>query len=215
MGLMSKEQVQKSVGRPKKRSMIGTAAMFNPGRPPKQNILDVSYSTKLRRAHEIVDQNDIETIQLALNLAKKNCVAESVESSESDQCNPIKHSNESAFAFFLENDFSKAQWDRLVTDCKKQNADIYPSFYQLNKVKEQCRPNEYSVQDEVCVEVRFQTMLNLSAERLINSVGSEWSTHDLNRLTLIGAYGFDSSSGFNNPHQRFQKKENITVKSDL
>lgn len=44
----------------------------------------------------------------------------------------IPHSNESAFALFLENDCSKAQWEQLVDDSKNHGAKIYPSFYKMN-----------------------------------------------------------------------------------
>lgn len=217
---MSKEDNKKPVGRPKKRSMIGTASMNNPGRPPKIACFEsASYSTKLRRAHELAGKFDIETIQLALNLANRNVVDES--DSESDECTesvehlPIRHSNESGFAFFLENDYSKAQWERLVADSKKRGANIYPSFYLLGQVKQQCRPQNFTIQNEVCVEVELQEMMNLTAERLVCAVGADWSQHDLNRLTLIGAYGFDSSSGFKNPHQKFEDKANVSLKSEF
>lgn len=67
----------------------------------------------------------------------------------------------------------------------------------------------------MCVEVPIQIMLNLTAERIVTAVGSNWSTQDMNDLVLICAYGFDSSSGFKNPHQKFNEAENITLKSEL
>lgn len=213
---MPKTKGKKPAGRPKKRSMKGTSAMFNRGRPSKVNIKEMSYSTKLRRAHDMSKNCDIETIQLAFNIAQRSeTVTENAESSQSVERSPVRHSNESAFAFFLENDYSKAQWERLVADSKKRGANIYPSFYMLRQVKQQCRPHVFSVQNEICVEVSFQLMLNLSAERLISVVGMDWSSHELNRLTLICAYGFDSSSGFKNPHQRFEDNDNTTLKSEL
>lgn len=213
MSMSSNEPGKKQVGRPKKRSMVGTAAMTNPGRPPKTNMIEVSYSTKNRRAHDIAENFDIETIQRALSIAKQNEVR--IESNENLERFPIPHSNESAFALFLENDFTKAQWERLVEDSKIRGAKIYPSFYKLSEVKEQCRPSFYSVKSEVCVEVPFQIMLNISAERLINAVGTEWASNELRDLTLICAYGFDSSSGYKNPHQKFEDENNITLKSEL
>lgn len=51
---------KKPAGRPKKRSKAGTAVMSNPGRPPKMNITEMSYSTKKRRAHDIAKKFDIE-----------------------------------------------------------------------------------------------------------------------------------------------------------
>lgn len=58
-------------------------------------------------------------------------------------------------------------------------------------------------------------MLNKSAERLINAVGMEWTSDELQDLTLICPYGFDSSSGFKNPHQKFEDERNMSLKSEL
>lgn len=205
---------KKSVGRPKKKLMAGTAVMSNPGRPKKKNIDEMSHSTKNRRAHDIAKNFDIQTIQRALDIAKQN--ENYVESpNDSVDRSVVPHSNESGMALFLENDFKKRQWELLVQDSKERGANIYPSIHNLNKVKAEIRPNEYSVQSEVCVQVRFQVMLNKSAERLINAVGKEWTTSELKDLTLICAYGFDSSSGFKNPHQRYEDEENITLRSEL
>lgn len=210
---MSTVLKKKPVGRPKKRSMAGTAAMSNPGRPRITDMHDVSYSTVNRRAHEMAAQYDIATIQLALDIAKKN--ANHVDPPECDDNGSIiRHSNESAFALFLENDFSATQWDRLVNDSKKQNAPIYPSYFQLEKVKSQCRPKLYRVETEMSVEVSFQVMLNLTAERIITAVGTGWSAQHLNDLVLICTYGFDSSSGFKNPHQKFDDVDNVSLKSE-
>lgn len=209
---MSSVVKKKPVGRPKKRSMAGTSAMSNPGRPRKMEMHEVSYSTVNRRAHEMAENFDIATIQMALDIAKKN--ANHVDPPVIDNCSIICHTNESAFALFLENDFSVAQWDRLVNDSKKQNAPIYPSYFQLEKVKRQCRPEVYSIETEMCVEVPFQVMLNLTAERIVTAVGTGWSTQNLNNLLLICAYGFDSSSGFKNPHQKFDDAENVSLKSE-
>lgn len=53
--------------------------------------------------------------------------------------------------------------------------------------------------------------MNWTAEGLVCAVDADWSQHDLNRLTLIGAYGFDSSSGFKNPHQKLEEKANVGI----
>lgn len=208
------ETNKKPVGRPKKRSMAGTAAISNPGRPRKTNMNDVSYSTLNRRAHELAEQFDVSTIELALNIAKKNANCIDVCENNDDSA-IIKHSLESAFALFLENDVSKALWIRLVHDSAEKNAPIYPSYYNLSKVKAQCQPMEFRMESEMCVEVSFQAMLNLTAERIVTAVGTDWSINDLNDLVLICAYGFDSSSGFKNPQQRFNETENISLKSEL
>lgn len=153
-----------------------------------------------------------------MNIAKQQANHVSVETIEPNtnaECSPVPHSNESGMALFLENDFTKAQWQLLVDDSKEHSADIYPSFYNLNKVKTEIRPSEYSVQSEVCVQVKFQQMLNNTAERLIYAVGTEWTSSELQDLTMICASGFDSSSGFKNPHQKFDDKNNTTLKSEL
>lgn len=200
---MPSHQKEKKIGRPKKRSMAGTKVSDNPGRPRKTDFQDVSYSTLNRRAHEMAQNFDIATLQLALNIAKKNAnVVDAIDAENNSSV--IPHTLDSAFALFLENDFSKIQWDRLVYDSKKQNAPI----------KKECRPTEFSVENEQCVQVAFQVMLNKSAERLVTAVGYEWSQNDLSDLVLLCAYGFDSSSGLKNPHQRFNEADNISLKSE-
>ena len=160
-------KAKKPPGRPKKRSMTGTAVNENPGRPSKVNLEEVSYSTKNRRAHDIANMYDLQTIQLALDIAKrKSNYIEGNTSNYTITC----HSTESAFAFFLENDFSKEQWERLVEDCKRLGVPIYPSVYKLNEIKQKCRPSMYSVENEVCVQVSFQIMINKTAERLLSSI---------------------------------------------
>lgn len=69
--------------------------------------------------------------QFSSNLAKRSVVDESDECTDSVENLPIRHSNESGFAFSLENDYSKGQWERLVADSKKRGANIYPSLYLL------------------------------------------------------------------------------------
>lgn len=105
-----------------------------------------------------------------------------VELIEHPEPSVVPHSLETGFALFLENDFSKIQWDRLVQDSKDRGASMYPSFYKLAKVKQECRPSAFSVETEACVQVSFQVMLNKSAERLVNAVGIEWLQEDFNNL---------------------------------
>lgn len=197
-----------------KRSMAGTAVMNNPGRPLKTDMSTASYSTINRRAHDMAESFDIRTLELALSIAKRN-VNVAADETETTSSAPVPHSLESGFALFLENDFSRKQWERLVHDSKERNARIYPSFYNLAKVKAVCRPSFYTVETEACVQVPFQMMLNKSAERLVTAVGKDWLQNDLNELVLICAYGFDSSSGFVNPNQNFSDSENTTHKSEL
>lgn len=211
--MSSPPEEKKPRGRPKKRSMAGTAVMENIGRPIKTNLSDVSYSTINRRAHDMAEKYNIRTIELALTIAKKK--ENYIEATETISTPVVPHNLESAFALFLENDFSKLQWDRLVQDSTEHGASIYPSFYMLAKIKDQCRPSLFSVETEMCVQVPFQVMVNLSAERLVNAVGADWLSEDLNNLVLVCAYGFDSSSGFMNPHQKFSDTENVTLKSEL
>lgn len=193
--------------------MTGTAVITNPGRPLKTDMSEVSYATINRRAHEMAENFDIRTIELALAIAKRNeNYPEPIEIANSA---PVPHSLESGFALFLENDFSKLQWDRLEQDSKERSAPINPPFFKLAKVKAQCRPCLYIIETEMCVQVSFQMMLNKSVERLVNGVGSDWTSDDLNNLVLVCAYGFDSSSGFVNPHQRFSDMENVTLKTEL
>lgn len=102
---MLSEQDKKCRGRPKKRSMAGTGVMANPGRPLKTDISKVSYSTINRRAHDMAVKYDIRTLELALAIKKRK--DNYVEPIDNTNSSPVPHSLESAFALFMENDFSK------------------------------------------------------------------------------------------------------------
>lgn len=145
--MSSPSEEKKPRGRPKKRSMAGTAVMENLGRPIKTNLSEVSYSTINRRAHDMAEKYNIRTIELALTIAKKK--ENYIEATETIST-VVPHNLESALALFLENDFSKLQWDRLVQDSTEHGASFYPSFYMLAKIKDQCRPEIHCRNRNVC-----------------------------------------------------------------
>ena len=49
----------------------------------------------------------------------------------------------------------------------------------------------------------MQSLLDKTAERLIEAVSSSWPTSAMKELQLEATMGFDSSSGHSNPHQKF------------
>ncbi|KAJ6646173.1 hypothetical protein Bhyg_01384 [Pseudolycoriella hygida] len=202
---------KKPRGRPKKKSMAGTASMTNPGRPVKTDLTNLSYSTLNRRLHDLAEKFDHEALERAVSISKRKRNYVEVESTENTHSQVNVHKLETAFAFFMDHDYSKITWDALVEDTTQHGAPIYPSYYKLSKVKKECRPSVYTEETETCVQVPFQIMLNKSAERLVTAVGIDWLPEDLNNLVLICAYGFDSSSGFINPHQKFEDPENETL----
>lgn len=61
---------------------------------------------------------------------------------------------------------------------------------------------------EIEVKVSLQSMLGKSIERLSEVVSVDWSEEHLYNLELIVTLGFDSSSGYNNPHQRYEDDDN-------
>lgn len=76
--------------------MAGTAVISNSGRPRKTDFHDVSYATLNRRAHEMAEKFDVATIQLALDIAKKN--GKYVDACNNEDSSIVPHSYESAFA---------------------------------------------------------------------------------------------------------------------
>lgn len=101
------ESQTKKAGRPKKKSKVS----INTGRKPV-HMGNASRSSKYRRAQAAIDlcNNDIETLKLALNLAKKNdpdSLADSEKDEKQEDRTPKRHTKESALNFYLSNNYSK------------------------------------------------------------------------------------------------------------
>lgn len=177
-----------------------------------------STSTKYRRAREVKDfaESNADILEVALNLTKKSDSNENaqLDAEEACQSNMVKHTVESAFAFFLEHDFTEESYSALSKDCKSRKCPIYPSYYKISKVMAECRPKleDYAKADlGMEIFVPLQIMLNKTAERLCNAVTLDWNTDDLKDLKLMVTLGFDSSSGYKNVHQKCKNPDNESV----
>lgn len=115
--------------------------------------------------------------------------SEIASSSNSDKiksnANNMKHSSDSALAFYLENDYTFKQYHALVKDSRKIKCTIYPAYEFIKEAKAQCKPpsSSYSISEtEVCIPL--QSMLNKTAERLCESVANAWDEFDLCNLEM-------------------------------
>lgn len=183
-------------GRPRKKSW----QTVHLGRMRKNNISDVSSKTITRRAAEIADQfdNNVALLEKALKIAKErnNIVSESKEDDIK-----IKHTKESALAFFVDYNFSVYQYRGLVSDCKSKDCSIYPSYRIIGLAKKECLvPKVIEEDDEITVDL--QTILDKSVERLCNTVTQDWDIYSLVNLEMTVTLGFDSSANHLNPHQK-------------
>lgn len=211
-------------GRPKKR--VGSA---RPTAGRKKIKLsengNASSATIDRRAREIMSRDDV-------NKAVILRVLQFMEGEEGNQENEpdnnasvepsveqlIKpHTPQSALAFYLENDYTVKEYNNLAKDCKERSPiPIYPPYYKIAAEKKRCVEGLlFSVESEKTFQISMQSLLNKSAERLIESIDIEGTiTADkLQNCVLYVSYGFDSSSGHKNAHQEFADKENQTLES--
>lgn len=191
-------------GRPFKRKRVSE----NTGRM-RVSIEEASKRTLYRRANELLNNNayNMAVIELAAKMGKDKSAAVSGEASYSQENNPLRHTKESALAFYLEYDYSKNTYKGLVTDSRSRNASDYPAYESVKSAMIECQPESYKISESE-VLVPLQEMLNKTAERLCDAVALEWDEQNLRNLELITTLGFDSSSGHTNLHQHCENAEN-------
>lgn len=197
-------------GRPQKKSKIS----LNSGR--KIAAIDVvSKRTMYRRADEfaLLANNNITLLEMALKSAKRKSTSseENYDSPEEDvsQFNnelKLRHSSESALAFYLENDYNQRSYSNLVNDSRERNCSIYPSYKKVTEAMVQCQPQNYIFSELECL-IPLQSLLNKTSERLCEAVSLERPKSTLKNLELMVTIGFDSSSGHNNPHQSYMESD--------
>lgn len=130
---------------------------------------------KYKKAFAILKicDNNVQTLEIALKLidnAKNNdedknnrSEAETDENSNEINNNKvIRHSKESAFAFYVNNDFTKAKWINLHRDCRAR----YPSYGAILKVKKDCYPKDMLI-TKSSVLIPLQSLLDKTAERYV------------------------------------------------
>jgi len=191
-------------GRPPKRSRKSE----NTGRM-RVSIRKASKKTIYRRATELLHNSEynLSTIELAAKIGKNQFAFVSKEISSTEENDELKHTKESALAFYLEYDYSKRRYEGLVVDCRTRNCSIYPAYHHVREAMVECQPNNYEISESE-VFVPLQDMLNKTAERLCDAVALQWEEENVRNLELIVTLGFDSSSGHTNPHQQCKNAEN-------
>lgn len=203
------------------------------GRPPKRvgserpnagrKKLKVDRNTSLsrqtidRRARELIrdDQINRAVLERALKLLEPEATEQENES-DNETVGTVPHTPQSAFAFFLENDYSVAEYMNLSEDAKNRifgAPPIYPPYEQIYSEKKKCLEGlEITEASEVTYQVSFQSLLNKSAERLMEGLENITNipAEKLASCELYVSYGFDASAGHKNPHQGFDDEQHTT-----
>lgn len=202
----TKKKDNKNRGRPSKK----IKNLLNTGRMKKEmDDENVSKSTAYRRANEILkfSEQNIPAIKLAAKIGEKISISEDNQNDDLCTSEVIKHTNESALAFYLEFDFSKRSYEALAQDSKARNSYIYPCYKEVQKAMFDCKPfNYHSSETEGLIPLA--DLLNKTSERLCESIACDWDKRDLLNLELLVSLGFDSSSGHVNPNQKCQNSTN-------
>lgn len=103
-------------------------------------------------------------------------------------------SENEALLLFIEAKLTKYQYIMFRDFAKSRNADIFPPYYKLLEAKKQCYPERSSIEiDEYSATIKLQSLLNITAKRLL-----EWLTHEQllalpAHLTMLSKYGGDGA----------------------
>lgn len=211
----------------RKRETQSASTKSKPGRP-QLTFCQKSERTKRRVAAEISkDQNnEVEPLVLAASAAARKCnqldlavvLKETVSTPTRaakvrkliSRATPTKLSADEGLAFLLENNFSKEQYCNIRNQTKMSNCDIYPLYKELTCSKYKCRPDGVIV-TETLAKVPLEMLLKHTSERIIKvqeeviSTLMETKNNDILYGELIVSYGFDSSTGYTNYKQQFEK----------
>lgn len=184
-----------------------------------------SRSTIDRRAQELLEDNNINeavlsrALKIIQNRSNNSSNQDNKEVQEEQIQKTIPHSPLSALAFYIENDYTVVEYKNLVEDTKARTIGlppIYPSYNIIDQQKKKCLEGlKIEEQSEITYRASLQSLLNKSSERLLQSIDDDVniSEEKLQDCEFFISYGFDSSSGHKNTHQRFENDENITYES--
>lgn len=117
---------------------------------------------------------------------------------------PIPLTQNEALEFLLDNSLSKKQYNAMRALNKKQNSDIYPSYYKIQEAKLQLRPTGIAATETMAV-VCLQELLNHTASRILLLQEDLFiNLPNITNAKLIVSYGFDGSTGQSMYKQRFE-----------
>lgn len=98
---------------------------------------------------------------------------------------------------------------------KKQNSDIYPSYYKIQEAKLQLRPTGIAATETMAV-VCLQELLNHTASRILPLQEDLFiNLPNITNAKLIVSYGFDGSTGQSMYKQRFEASEPASFDQSL
>ena len=109
---------------------------------------------------------------------------------------------ECALEYFLENSFTKAQYESIRHFTKTWHADIFPTYNEVREAKYKCKPEHIEVSEKHCV-VPLEALLVHTTRRLLESKSDEELDTMKSELTLVAKWGCDGSSGHSTYSQPF------------
>lgn len=209
-----------------------TSGLSRSGRP-KKDFMDCSERQKRSRSRELLLSNSFEEIQYTheKNLRSSghkeeaqiiNALADASPKRKmrildilEDDSSVIPMQPQEALALMVDAKLTKNQYNRIRWTAKSHNANIYPSYRQIQMAKAKCYPENSSIEiSSSGAKVGLQSLLNHTIERLCETdeVKNNIESTDT-ELELISKYGMDGSSGQSQYKQIF-RNENGEIQSD-
>lgn len=109
-----------------------------------------------------------------------------------------------ALALLVEAKLSKSQYNLIRFGAMARNANIYPSYLQVQQAKNECYAKNDAIKVTVSgASIELQQILDKTAERIVISEGIV----DQTKLQLISKYGMDGSSGQSQYKQIFTNED--------
>ncbi|XP_032308872.1 uncharacterized protein LOC116656398 [Drosophila ananassae] len=185
------------------------------GGRPKLTYEAAGKRLKIKLASELAIENQNSTPLLlhAANIsARKSTENEVIKKSDrTGLLAPSPITPEKAFAFFMENGFTKQQYINVKQLSKQHGCDIYPSYSKIAEEKLKCRPAGIECTENEA-KVSMQNLLNHTASRILLMQKEVCEIlSDVTQCTLIFSYGFDGSTG----HSLYKQKLSIAESQSL
>lgn len=123
---------------------------------------------------------------------------------------PVKMSGEKALALYIDNKFTKEQYNAIRQISKTHNADIYPSYKRLIQEKMKYYPEDIIITESMA-EINLQSLVDHTIKRLVAvqyEVLKQAAETEISNLNIIFKWGCDGSSGHSQYKQVFEDAEN-------
>jgi len=189
------------------------------GGRPKLSYEAAGKRLKIKLASELAVENENSTPLLlhAANIsARKSTENEIIKKSDrTESLAPSPITSEKAFAFFMENGFTKQQYINVKQISKQHGCDIYPPYSKIAEEKLKCRPAGIAWTENEA-KVSLQNLLNHTASRILLMQKEVCEVlSDVTHCTLIFSYGFDGSTGHSLYKQKFSIAEGQSLDDSL